>query len=94
MGQVLCSCRCCPKQRIKPAPYQPLSPDTEPSAIHDMAPLIETPRVVDKNFLQPLCLLLHSSDEEVQRTASAAVGNLAILGKFLIIDLVSSPILL
>ncbi|KAJ1515011.1 hypothetical protein HMI54_013035 [Coelomomyces lativittatus] len=42
MGQVLCSCRCCPKQRIKPAPYQPLSPDTEPSAIHDMAPLIES----------------------------------------------------
>ncbi|KAJ1503504.1 Vacuolar protein 8, partial [Coelomomyces lativittatus] len=39
----------------------------------------KAPRVVDKNFLQPLCLLLHSSDEEVQRTASAAVGNLAIL---------------
>lgn len=35
-------------------------------------------RPVDKNTLEPILHLLESSDSEVQRAASAALGNLAV----------------
>jgi len=37
-------------------------------------------RAVDKNTLEPILYLLESSDIEVQRAASAALGNLAVDG--------------
>lgn len=40
-------------------------------------------RAVDKNTLEPILFLLESSDIEVQRAASAALGNLAVDGTYL-----------
>lgn len=37
-------------------------------------------RPVDKNTLEPILYLLESTDIEVQRAASAALGNLAVDG--------------
>ena len=37
-------------------------------------------RAVDKNTLEPILYLLESPDIEVQRAASAALGNLAVDG--------------
>lgn len=37
-------------------------------------------RAVDKNTLEPILSLLESPDIEVQRAASAALGNLAVDG--------------
>lgn len=39
-------------------------------------------RAVDKNTLEPILFLLESSDIEVQRAASAALGNLAVDGTY------------
>lgn len=39
-------------------------------------------RAVDKNTLEPIPFLLESSDIEVQRAASAALGNLAVDGTY------------
>ena len=39
-------------------------------------------RAVDKNTLEPILFLLESSDIEVQRAASAALGNLAVDGSY------------
>jgi len=46
-------------------------------------------RAVDKNTLEPILFLLESSDIEVQRAASAALGNLAVdaHNKILIVQL-------
>lgn len=41
-------------------------------------------REVDRDTLEPILFLLQSSDIEVQRAASAALGNLAVNGNFLI----------
>jgi hypothetical protein len=38
-------------------------------------------REVDRDTLEPILFLLQSSDIEVQRAASAALGNLAVNGK-------------
>ena len=38
-------------------------------------------RVVDRDTLEPILFLLQSSDIEVQRAASAALGNLAVDGE-------------
>jgi vacuolar protein 8 len=38
-------------------------------------------REVDRNTLEPILFLLQSPDIEVQRAASAALGNLAVNGK-------------
>ena len=40
-------------------------------------------RVVDRDTIEPLLFLLQSSDEEVQRASSAALGNLAVNGNLL-----------
>lgn len=45
-------------------------------------------REVDRDTLEPILFLLQSPDIEVQRAASAALGNLAVNSK--IIDLESS----
>lgn len=37
---------------------------------------------MDKNTLEPILYLLESSDIEVQRAASAALGNLAVDGEW------------
>ena len=37
-------------------------------------------RVVDRETIEPLLFLLLSTDEEVQRASSAALGNLAVNG--------------
>jgi vacuolar protein 8 len=37
-------------------------------------------RVVDRDTIEPLLFLLQSSDQEVQRASSAALGNLAVNG--------------
>ena len=42
-------------------------------------------RAVDKNTLEPILFLLESSDIEVQRAASAALGNLAVDGTYALI---------
>jgi vacuolar protein 8 len=42
--------------------------------------LVADVRAVDKNTLEPILFLLESSDIEVQRAASAALGNLAVDG--------------
>ena len=39
-------------------------------------------REVDRDTLEPILFLLQSSDIEVQRAASAALGNLAVNGPF------------
>lgn len=39
-------------------------------------------REVDRDTLEPILFLLQSSDIEVQRAASAALGNLAVNGTF------------
>jgi hypothetical protein len=39
-------------------------------------------REVDRDTLEPILFLLQSSDIEVQRAASAALGNLAVNGRF------------
>lgn len=39
-------------------------------------------RSVDKNTLEPILFLLESPDIEVQRAASAALGNLAVDGTY------------
>lgn len=39
-------------------------------------------REVDRDTLEPILFLLQSSDIEVQRAASAALGNLAVNSKF------------
>ncbi|KAI9224264.1 armadillo-type protein [Blastocladiella britannica] len=41
----------------------------------------EDPRPVGPDVLEPICYLLFSDDEEVQRTATAALGNLAVLAE-------------
>jgi hypothetical protein len=38
-------------------------------------------REVDRNTLEPILFLLQSPDIEVQRAASAALGNLAVNGR-------------
>lgn len=38
-------------------------------------------REVDRDTLEPILFLLQSSDIEVQRAASAALGNLAVNGR-------------
>ena len=37
-------------------------------------------RVVDRETIEPLLFLLQSTDQEVQRASSAALGNLAVNG--------------
>jgi vacuolar protein 8 len=39
-------------------------------------------REVDRDTLEPILFLLQSQDIEVQRAASAALGNLAVNSKF------------
>jgi vacuolar protein 8 len=39
-------------------------------------------RQVDRNTLEPILFLLQSPDVEVQRAASAALGNLAVNGMY------------
>lgn len=43
-------------------------------------PLSADVREVDRDTLEPILFLLQSSDIEVQRAASAALGNLAVNG--------------
>ena len=45
-------------------------------------------REVDRDTLEPILFLLQSSDIEVQRAASAALGNLAVNGPFSLSSLV------
>jgi vacuolar protein 8 len=45
-----------------------------------LTPRLVDVRAVDKNTLEPILFLLESSDIEVQRAASAALGNLAVDG--------------
>lgn len=40
-------------------------------------------REVDRDTLEPILFLLQSADVEVQRAASAALGNLAVNSKFI-----------
>lgn len=40
-------------------------------------------REVDRDTLEPILFLLQSSDIEVQRAASAALGNLAVNSEFI-----------
>jgi hypothetical protein len=44
-------------------------------------PLSADVREVDRDTLEPILFLLQSSDIEVQRAASAALGNLAVNGR-------------
>lgn len=46
-------------------------------------------REVDRDTLEPILFLLQSSDIEVQRAASAALGNLAVNSTFVPLSLVS-----
>lgn len=38
--------------------------------------------MVDRETIEPLLFLLQSNDQEVQRASSAALGNLAVNGRF------------
>jgi vacuolar protein 8 len=46
-----------------------------------LIPLIDV-REVERDTLEPILVLLQSPDIEVQRAASAALGNLAVNSKF------------
>jgi hypothetical protein len=47
-------------------------------------------RVVDRETIEPLLFLLQSTDQEVQRASSAALGNLAVNGIQLKIEVMYS----
>lgn len=54
--------------------------------------LTEDVRPVDRATLEPILFLLESPDIEVQRAASAALGNLAVDGALLPSGLLTSAI--
>ena len=47
---------------------------------------------MDRDTLEPILFLLQSSDIEVQRAASAALGNLAVNGMFKALSLIGGGV--
>lgn len=60
----------------------------KPEVGTDVIIVVADVREVDRDTLEPILFLLQSSDIEVQRAASAALGNLAVNG--LSLNLISS----
>ena len=60
----------------------------KPEVGTDVIIIVADVRDVDRDTLEPILFLLQSSDIEVQRAASAALGNLAVNG--LSLNLISS----
>jgi hypothetical protein len=60
----------------------------KPEVGTDVIIIVADVREVDRDTLEPILFLLQSSDIEVQRAASAALGNLAVNG--LSLNLISS----
>jgi hypothetical protein len=52
----------------------------KPEVGTDVIVIVADVREVDRDTLEPILFLLQSSDIEVQRAASAALGNLAVNG--------------
>ena len=51
-----------------------------PAPVSEQADLVIDVREVDRDTLEPILFLLQNPDIEVQRAASAALGNLAVNG--------------